>query len=316
MSAVTLRVKHAGGQGVVRGLQQTDSLEKLISHSLEALGIDDTPGATIRLLAGFPPKALDISDKDKSISESGIKTGDTIIFQVTPSQAGVEEDSERSEGNNKRQKTEKTESEAGPRPTSSLQRKIVPADNSCLFSAINYCMSGSLVPSEHSAFMREVIASVVSSDQEKYSEAYLGRQNQQYCTWILTKDAWGGAIEVQILAEYFQVEIVVVDTKSGSCTVFGESSDFPHQMVLIYDGIHYDALYDVAAGKEVTLHSAEDKSILTKALVTAKAAKAAHNYTDTTGFSLKCLVCGTKLRGETEAQTHAKTTAHTNFSEV
>ena len=62
---------------------------------------------------------------------------------------------------------------------------------------------------------REVIANVVSSDQEKYSEAYLGRENQQYCTWILTKDAWGGAIEVQILAEYFQVEIVVVDTKSG-----------------------------------------------------------------------------------------------------
>ena len=62
---------------------------------------------------------------------------------------------------------------------------------------------------------REVIASVVSADKEKYSEAYLGRENQQYCTWILTKDAWGGAIEVQILAEYFQVEIVVVDTKSG-----------------------------------------------------------------------------------------------------
>ena len=142
----------------------------------------------------------------------------------------------------------------------------------------------------------------------------------------------------------------------GSLTVFGESSDFPHQMVLIYDGIHYDALYDVTAGKEVTLHSANDKryefnlhndnvrniffSILTKALVTAKAAKEAHNYTDTTGFSLKydlifhvklhsrfmifinfsfktrCLVCGTKLRGETEAQKHAKTTAHTNFSEV
>ena len=49
-------MKHAGGQGVVRGLQQTDSLEKLISHSLEALGIEDSQGAAIRLLAGFPPK--------------------------------------------------------------------------------------------------------------------------------------------------------------------------------------------------------------------------------------------------------------------
>ena len=42
--------------------------------------------------------------------------------------------------------------------------------------------------------------------------------------------------------------------------MFGETSDFPHQMVLIYDGIHYDALFDVAAdGKEVTLHSTKDK---------------------------------------------------------
>ena len=60
-----------------------------------------------------------------------------------------------------------------------------------------------------------MIASVVSSDKEKYSEAYLARENSQYCTWILTKEAWGGAIEVQILAEYFNVQIVVVDTKSG-----------------------------------------------------------------------------------------------------
>ena len=98
---------------------------------------------------------MDISDKDKSLSETGIKTGDTIIFQVTQSQAGAEEDRERSPGSNKRQKTEtQAEAEAGPRPTSSLQRKVVPADNSCLFTAINYCMSGSLVPSEHSAFMR------------------------------------------------------------------------------------------------------------------------------------------------------------------
>ena len=42
--------------------------------------------------------------------------------------------------------------------------------------------------------------------------------------------------------------------------MFGESYDFPHQMFLIYDGIHYDALYDVTAdGREVTLHSAKDE---------------------------------------------------------
>ena len=118
-------------------------------------------------------------------------------------------------------------------------------------------MSGEVVASENSSFMREVIASVVGADQEKYSEAILGKGNKAYCNWILGKDAWGGAIEVQILAEYFQVEIMVVDTKSGkragerklvkSCagsqTIFGENQNFPQRMVLIYDGIHYDPLF-------------------------------------------------------------------------
>ena len=47
-----------------------------------------------------------------------------------------------------------------------------------------------------------------------------------------------------------------------------------------------------------------------------KEAKAAHQYTDTTGFTLKCLVCGVKMKGEAEAQQHTVSTKHTNFSEV
>ena len=46
---------------------------------------------------------------------------------------------------------------------------------------------------------------------------------QAYCNWIQGKDAWGGAIEVQILAEYFQVEIMVVDTKSGNNSWIGNN---------------------------------------------------------------------------------------------
>ena len=59
----------------------------------------------------------------------------------------------------------------------------------------------------------------MSNDPEQFSEAYLGRSNTDYCRWIQGKDAWGGAIEVQILAEYFQVQIAVVDTKSGIETI-------------------------------------------------------------------------------------------------
>jgi len=329
MSKVNLRVKYEGGQGVVKGLDSEDSVEKLISHSLEALGIEEQQEAAIKLLSGFPPKPLDISDRDKSITSIGVKSGDTIIFQISSLPKPAEEptptrkspcptqsSSSVASSDNFAPKRQKT-SDINQTKSNKLLRKVVPADNSCLFTSINYCMSGCVVPSENSAFMREVIASVVGADTEKFSDVFLGKPNAQYCKWITGKDAWGGAIEVQILAEYFQVQIVVVDTISCSLTIFGEALDFPSRMVLIYDGIHYDPLYyEAPDGTTQTVHSTSDSSILEKAKVTAAEAKAAHNYTDVTGFTLKCLVCGFRMKGETEAQKHAKTTSHTNFSEV
>ena len=53
MAKVNLRVRYEGGQGVVKGLDSEDSVEKLISHSLEALGVIDQQEAAIKLLSGM-----------------------------------------------------------------------------------------------------------------------------------------------------------------------------------------------------------------------------------------------------------------------
>ena len=49
---MNVRVKYEGGQGVVRGLDPEDSLEKLISHSLESLGLPDANTDSLRMLTG------------------------------------------------------------------------------------------------------------------------------------------------------------------------------------------------------------------------------------------------------------------------
>ena len=49
-------------------------------------------------------------------------------------------------------------------------------------------------------------------------------------------------IEAQILSEHFGIVITVIDTKSGSMTDFGEGIGSSQRMILVYDGIHYDAL--------------------------------------------------------------------------
>ncbi|GKV42653.1 hypothetical protein SLEP1_g50028 [Rubroshorea leprosula] len=38
----------------------------------------------------------------------------------------------------------------------------------------------------------KVIAATVASDSTKYSEAFLGKPNEEYCAWILDSEKWGG----------------------------------------------------------------------------------------------------------------------------
>ena len=44
--------------------------------------------------------------------------------------------------------------------------------------------------------LRELIAGIVMSDPDTYSEAFLGQPNEAYCAFIMNADRWGGAIEV------------------------------------------------------------------------------------------------------------------------
>ena len=46
---------------------------------------------------------------------------------------------------------------------------------------------------------------------------------------------------------------------TGSLTIFGEALNFQTRMVLIYDGIHYDALYDKQGSTEVSIHPVSDE---------------------------------------------------------
>lgn len=44
--------------------------------------------------------------------------------------------------------------------------------------------------------MLKVIAAVVASDPGKYTEAFLGKPNNEYCAWIQDPDKWGGECSV------------------------------------------------------------------------------------------------------------------------
>lgn len=123
-----------------------------------------------------------------------------------------------------------------------LLKRVVPADNSCLFTSIRFVLNGK-IDNEGSEMMRRIIAQEVAADPLQYNGAVLGKSNSEYCTWIQKPDSWGGAIEVAILSNYYGVEIDVVDIQNAIINRFGEDKNYAVRVFLLFDGIHYDPLY-------------------------------------------------------------------------
>jgi ubiquitin thioesterase OTU1 len=90
----------------------------------------------------------------------------------------------------------------------------MPDDNSCLFRAFGTAV----VPGDDLSMpeLRSLVASAIQAEPEVYTEVVLEQPPDDYCRWIQTQDAWGGALEMGILAKHFEVEICSIDVKVTS----------------------------------------------------------------------------------------------------
>ncbi|CAL1534547.1 unnamed protein product [Lymnaea stagnalis] len=306
-----LRIQTKSGHKLLDGLflaSTVGSLKQAISDSA------NIPKNRIKIRQGYPPKIIDISNEIAELSTLPFRSGDTLI---------VEEDESNPISNETiNQVDERLDTllhhqlEEGA--TGILTRKVVPADNSCLFTSVHLVMNDGAYDSSASPQLREVIAGIVSSDPATYSEAILGKPNSAYCRWIRDKNSWGGGIELAILSQYYNTEIAVVDTQSGRVDRFGEDKTYKERVFIIYDGIHYDSLvYESIeqVGAVRTKFSIHNAVILAQALELASEAKSIRQFTDVAGFSLRCSSCQQPLRGQKEAAEHAKATGHVDFGE-
>jgi OTU-like cysteine protease len=86
-------------------------------------------------------------------------------------------------------------------------RRVIDADNTCLFNSVGYCLHGAAAGRRAGPAMRQIIKDAVLASPDVFSEAILGQSPQQYCEWILKSDKWGGEIEIFILSTHFKVEV-------------------------------------------------------------------------------------------------------------
>lgn len=255
---------------------------------------------------GFPPQSIPSSTLGSTpLSALGIRHGETLLLQEAPNATSRQAIARASPAS------------TAPSPAA-MHIRVMPDDNSCLFSAIAYVFHQG--DRSRAGEMRQLAASLILSDPSEYTAVVLGRSPDEYIQWLMKPNSWGGAIELSAFARHYATEIASIDVATLRMDLFGEGHGYPHRGYLLYSGIHYDALALSAEGDATecgdrTIFRSDDDAIMLQAMHVAELAKMEHRYTDLAQFTLKCDVCGQALRGEREAEAHATATGHTSFQE-
>ncbi|KAL7273638.1 ubiquitin-specific protease otu1 [Rhizina undulata] len=204
-----------------------------------------------------------------------------------------------------------------PNGRGTIVLRVMEDDNSCLFRAISYVTTNSLYSVEE---LRQLVATTIQSDPEKYSDAVLDQPRDGYCEWITMENSWGGGIELGIFASFFDVEICTIDVATNDVIRFNEGH--PKRAIVIYSGIHYDALAFSPSGSlphdssnDIRIFDSDDAMVLEGALELCRELRKRKYFTDTKNFDLKCNDCGAGLKGEKGAVEHASKTGHMNYGE-
>ena len=201
-----------------------------------------------------------------------------------------------------------------------VARRVVAADNSCLFAAVAYVLAGGRAGAGQ---LRAAAARAVMEDPATWTEAVLGRPPAEYAAWISHPKHWGGAIELAILSRQLGAEIAAHDVATGRVDTYGHGEGRANRALLIYDGLHYDALAMAPragapeSSDTVSFSVADPRlpGVMEAASALVSANRAARQFTDTARFTLRCGVCGIGVVGEADAVKHAQESGHANFQE-
>ncbi|CAD7703064.1 unnamed protein product [Ostreobium quekettii] len=354
---ITLRCRGPTGQTVkFDGLDPSMSVAAFQDLLAKDTGVE--PDAQ-EVLVGFPPKLVQLPADpwNTAISTLGIEHGETIVVRKNEFLRAVDSSVHRSAMVEQADTTDDEElaralalsmedSAAVPGPSlaaehddvvrgagSSKQvssvaladgthivRRVVDADNSCLFTSVAYVVEQNRLKGYD---LRQIIAAAVAEDPTTYNEGVLGKTTSEYQKWILNPERWGGQIELAILSAYYRTQIAAFDIRTMRCDVYGQEEGYQDLVMVVYDGLHYDALavaHSEHADEELDITKFNPTTptgnmIMQGAKTLVSKLNAASQFTDTAHFKLRCGQCFTGLRGEKDAVEHAKATGHKNFSE-
>mmetsp|Transcript_36161 Transcript_36161/g.35760 ORF Transcript_36161/g.35760 Transcript_36161/m.35760 type:complete len:317 (-) Transcript_36161:106-1056(-) len=263
---LTCNIRSSKGSGLVEFAPEMTLFEflELVAEKSGILPKD------ICIRKGFPPKFLETQDLSVTVESMGIADRDSLMIEENPSnslysQAGIVEDQEeevKEIPSSMEKETDAVEEEVKEDSDKSkiikrdpnlkkvldtqvqtpdsdgkiMIRRIIDADNSCLFNSIGCCLLGS---KQSAKDLRRMVRDTIKSNSSEY-EAIIDKPLSEYLTWIMNDESWGGGIELYILSKLLSTEFYVITVESLNAQIFGEGQGYKQRIYLLYTGIHYD----------------------------------------------------------------------------
>lgn len=89
--------------------------------------------------------------------------------------------------------------------------------------------------------MRQLVASVMLSNPDKFNREELGKEPQQYVDWLTSgPHSWGGIPELKALADIYGVEFGVVVIHDTEVLMFNHNKGLQERIYVLFDGTHYN----------------------------------------------------------------------------
>ena len=197
-------------------------------------------------------------------------------------------------------------------------RRFVDSDNSCLFSSIGYLIDNKNFSETTKLQYRQLLVNYLEDTEIDNSIFEIPKKD--YIENIQNPSTWGGAIELKLFSDMFQVEIASIDVQSNRVDIFGQDKNYPQRIFVLYNGVHYDPLvmaYTEDSKDDITTFASDDNETLIALQQYVKVFNEAGDFVDLSNMNqFECDQCKTMFENQEEAYNHAQNYQHWNFNEV
>ena len=197
-------------------------------------------------------------------------------------------------------------------------RRFVDSDNSCLFSSIGYLIDNKGFNDTTKLQYRQLLVNYLESTN--LEQGVLEIPKPDYLENIQNPSTWGGAIELKLFSDMFQVEIASIDVQSNRVDIFGQDKNYPQRIYVLYNGVHYDPLVMAMtedSKDDVTSFASDDNETLIQFQNYVKIFNEAGDFVDLSNMNqFECDTCQTLFENQDQAFEHANNYQHWNFHEV